>query len=357
MNFNPNQPHNLEMLPPKAEIETTSILKALSSASRILGELKGYCLSVPNPEVLMSITMTQESVESSKIEGINTTVEGFLENQAIPESKQKGPNKEALRYKQAVNWGMGNISNYSLSTKLILEIHRKLLETSFGYRKQQNAIKDTIENKIIYTPPIASKIDALMQNWENFVNLDNKKFDPIIRCIIAHYQFEAIHPFIDGNGRTGRILLALQMVNEDLLDFPVLYISNYLNENRNLYYQALNLVTGKGDWNNYILFMLKGFQMQALKTQKSLFEMMTLNKKLIKEIRSNHTKINAIETVNHIFSYAYTTPTLFAKSLNIHYQTALRHLKELKAANILDDSRFGKYHLYYNKALLDMMKS
>ncbi len=351
-------PYDLEMLPPKVALDTPLILKALNLASREIGELKGYCASVPEPRILMSAVITKEAVESSGIEAIITTVESVMESQAIPRSEQKPPDKETLRYREAVYWAVENIERCSLSTQLILGIHKKLLKTSFGYRKQQNAIKNQRSGKIIYTPPIASSLDRLMQNWENFVNLsDNSKLDPLIKCAIAHYQFEAIHPFNDGNGRTGRILLVLQMVQDKLLDYPVMYISAYLNKNREQYYQKLKLVTENGDWESYILFMLEGFRSQASESILKLFKMMTLFEKLKNTIQTNHSKMNAMETANHLFSVPVTTPTIFAKAMDMHNQTASKHLAELKRGGILSDSQMGKYHLYYYGELIDLINN
>jgi len=358
MNFNPVYPHDLEILPPKVTLDTPLILRALNLASREIGELKGYCASVPEPRVLMSAVITKEAVESSGIEAIITTVESVMEGQVIPQSEQKPPDKETIKYREAVYWAMDNMERCFISTQLILGIHKKLLRTSFGYRKQQNAIKNQRTGKIIYTPPVASRLDRLMQNWEDFVNLnDDSKLDPLIKCAIAHYQLEAIHPFSDGNGRTGRILLVLQMVQEKLLDYPVLYTSSYLNENREQYYQNLKSVTQNGEWEGYILFMLEGFRSQAIESKLKLFKMMALYERLKKTIRTDHQKMNARETANHLFSVPVTTPTIFAKTMGMHIQTASKHLAELKAGGILSDSQMGKYHLYYYGELIDLISN
>ncbi len=358
MNFNPNQPHNLKLLPPQIDFDTTSILKALNSASREIGELKGYCTSIPEAKVLMSVAMTKESVESSSIEEIHTTVESVLKSQVIPVSEQKGPDRETLRYQEAINWAMRHIKDFSISTRLVLGIHEKLMQTKVGYRKLQNGIQNKKTGEITYTPPIASRIGELIQNWENFVNRsDNLKIDPLIRCAIAHYQFEAIHPFGDGNGRTGRILLVLQLVQEGLLGFPVLYTSAYFNRNRPQYYQTLQLVTETEDWETYILFVLEGFRSEAIKTKTKIFQMMSLYQRLTETIRKNHSKMNAIETVSHVFSFLFTTPTQFSTALKIHPQTASKHLHELKEAGIMGDLWLGRHHLYYNVELYEMIKT
>jgi Fic family protein len=358
MNFSPNQPHNLKLLPPKVEFDATSILKALNSASREIGELKGYCTSIPDARVLMSVAITKESVESSSIEEIHTTVESVLKSQVIPASEQKNPDRETLRYLEAINWAMQNIDDFSLSTRLVLGIHERLMQNKVGYRKLQNGIQNKKTGEITYTPPIASRLGEFIQNWENFVNkADDLKIDPLIRCAIAHYQFEAIHPFGDGNGRTGRILLVLQLVQEGLLDFPVLYTSAYFNRNRPQYYQTLQRVTETGDWEAYILFVLEGFRSEAIKTKDKIFQMKNLYQDLTEIIRKNHSKMNAIETVNHVFSFPFTTPTQFATALKVHIQTASKHLAELKKAGIMGDLRMGRHHLYYSVELFEMIKA
>ena len=358
MSFNPNQPHNLKPLPPKIDFDSTAILKALNSASREIGELKGYCSGIPDTKILMSVAMTKESVASSNIEEIHTTVESVLKSQVIPESEQKSPDRETLRYQEAISWAMQNMKNFSISTRLILGIHERLMQTKTGYRKLQNGIKNNKTGEITYTPPVASNLDRLLQNWENFVNRkDNQNIDPLIRCAIAHYQFEAIHPFGDGNGRAGRILLVLQLVHEGLLDFPVLYTSSYFNKNRPQYYQTLQRVTETGDWETYILFVLEGFKLEAIKTKDKIFQMMSLYQKLTEVIRKNHSKMNAIETVNHVFSFPFTTPTQFSTDLKVHYQTAGKHLQELKEAGIMGDLWLGRHHLYYSVELYEMIKT
>lgn len=353
MSFDPNKPFELPPLPPKADLETISLLKALKDSSREIAELKGYCANVPNPMILMSMAMAKESVESSKIENIHTTVESVLEAEVDPRSESRGPDKEVLRYREAIRWGMDNVRQYSLSTRLILGLHKKLIPNSSGYRKQQNAIANNHTGEKVYTPPIAVDLDKHIKKWEDFANNSNEdnNIDPLIRCSLCHYQFEAIHPFGDGNGRTGRILLALQLVTEQLLDYPVLYISGYLNRNRADYYKTLLEVTQQEAWEQYLLFILNGFKEQALKTKRKLFEMEKAFKQLEEHIRKNHSRMNAWDTANHLFAYPITTPTLFGRELGVHYQTASKYLLELKEAGILNGERSGKRHFFYNNVI------
>lgn len=356
MPYNPSEPFAVPPLPPKVELETPAILKALVKAGRETGELKGYCATVPNPMLLMSLAITKESVESSRIEDIVTTVESVLESQTLPESKIKPPDKEALKYREAMHWGINNLQQYSISTRLIQGIHKKLIPGSTGYRKQQNAIKNQRTEEVIYTPPPATEINRLLQNWENFVNAKDadSPLDPLIRCALAHYQFEAIHPFMDGNGRTGRILLVLQLVQERLLSDPVLYISGFLNKHRADYYETLLDVTRNGNWEDFILFILDGFELQSRKTKVKLLEMMVIYEKLKETIRNNHSKMKAEEITNHIFSNLVTNPAKLGRALGIHHQTASRHLKELADARLFRNFWLGKKHFYFYPELLDL---
>lgn len=356
MLYNPTEPFEVPPLPPRENLETASILKTLVKAGRQIGELKGHCATVPSPMLLMNLAIAKESVESSRIENIVTTVESVLKDQVLPDSEIKAPDKEVLRYREAMYWGMTNLDQYSISTRLILGIHGKLIPGSKGYRKQQNAIMNQRTEEVIYTPPPATEINRLLQNWENFVNAKDADppLDPLIRCALAHYQFESIHPFMDGNGRTGRILLVLQLVQEGLLNHPVLYISGFLNKHRSNYYDSLLEVTRDGNWERFILFMLSGFATQAMKTKTKLFEMMTVYEKLKKAINDNHTKMKAEEIADHIFSNVITNPAELARVLGIHYQTASRHLKELSEAQLFKGFKVGKKHIYFYPELLNL---
>ncbi len=169
MPCNPTEPFKMPILPPNEDLETATILKTLVKAGRQIGELKGYSATVPNPMPLMSLAITKESVESSRIEDIITTVESVFEGQDLPEAEIKAPDKEVLRYREAMHWGMENLQKYSISTRLILGIHKKLIPGSTGYRQQQNAIMNQRTEEVIYTPPPAKEIHRLLQNWENFM--------------------------------------------------------------------------------------------------------------------------------------------------------------------------------------------
>ena len=208
MSFDPTYPHRLATLPPNLDITNADFGDLLLKARVELAELKGASGQIPNPLLLIAPFVIRESVASSNIENINTTLADVLQWQLFPEAEQRPPDKEVLRYREAMNWGFENYSKYALSSRLITGIQRRLIPEGNGqYRREQNQIANLNSRESLYTPPIASDIPALIGNWENYVNFEDESLDPLIRTAIAHYQFEAIHPFLDGNGRIGRLLI------------------------------------------------------------------------------------------------------------------------------------------------------
>ena len=357
MSFEPTQPFDLPLLPPDDIATDLQINQLLVDARAQLGELKGYSYSLPNPLLLLSPAIIKESLASSEIENINTTLIDVLENQLFSEEERKEPNKEVLRYRDAIMWGFDNLDDYSLSTRLISGIRDTLMpEQPAGYRQQQNAIKDEKRNKIIYTPPIQAKISQYMSNFEDFVNGDSpKELDPLLRAIIGHYQFEAIHPFSDGNGRTGRILMVLGLVQKKLLDFPILYISGYISENKNDYYRHLLAVTTDGNWKSYILFMLKGFLEQAKNTKDYIFRIKNLYYELKDKIRNENSSVYSADLVEILFSTPILSPSKLSELLKCHYTTASKYLKALEKMGILVHKKVGRYQLYANSRLIKLL--
>jgi Fic family protein len=356
MSYNPIYPFNLPLLPPLISFESIEINKLLLKARTELAELKGCSLSLPNPRLLLSPAIIKESVASSNIENINTTVIEVLQNQLFPEIEQSKPDKEVLRYREAIDWGFDNIKKYSMSTRLILGIQKKLIPESHGeYRAHQNRIENSTTKQPIYTPPIASHIPRLMSNLENYLN-NEKKVDPLIKTIIGHYQFESIHPFNDGNGRVGRILMVLQLINDELLFFPILYISGFINKHRSDYYHLLRKITSDNKWLDFVAFMLDGFHQQAKETKNLILKIKVLYFEFKKNLKTNFRKIYSADLVDNLFSYPIITPVRLAKELGSHYTTTSRYLAQLSKAGVLQEAKMGKYHLFINKDLISLMK-
>lgn len=354
MYFDPNIPFDLPELPPKTEIRDSDYTSLLVAASKELGELNGNLAAMPNPMLMFSPAIIKESLESSSIENINTTLEDVLQNQLFPEQERRQPDKEVLRYRDAVYWAFDNLKNIPVSSRMITGIHQKLLpEVTSGYRKTQNKIANSETGKVLYTPPEANYIPGLISNWEKYVN-EASNIHPLIRNIIAHYQFEAVHPFVDGNGRTGRILMVLMLVQDEILGLPVLYISDYINKNRQEYYKLLRNVSKKNDWESLITFMLKGFVRQAKETKQAFFSIMAYYNEFSEILKAKNKKIFSIELVNQLFTYPIITATELSRNLDIHYTTAGRHLNSLVKAGMLKEKRSGKYNLFINHRLFEV---
>lgn len=357
MKFDPIRPFDLPLLPPDVNFRHEQFMDLMLKTRTELGELNGYSYSLPNPLLLLSPAVIRESVASSNIENINTTMEEALQAQLLPKAEQKKPDKEVLRYRDAILWGFENLKKIPVSTRLILGIQKKLLpDQAPGYRKTQNRIANRATGEVIYTPPPANELPRLLSNWEQFVNNEEDGIDPLVKAAIAHYQFEAIHPFGDGNGRTGRILMVLQLIQQRLLSLPILYISGYINKNRSEYYKLLQTVRADEGWHNFILYLLKGFHQQALETKTTLFRIMELLEKTRQHLKKKHRKIYSAELVEALFAQPIITPVNLGKKLDVNYRTASRYLAELAIGKVLHESYVGKYHLYANKPLLKLMK-
>lgn len=358
MSFDPTRPFDLPALPPEIPvIQDLEVLSLLKVARIELAELKGFSAAMPNSFILMApLTIVQESVASSEIEAIHTTVEQAFQQELFPELERRDADREVLRYRDAVSWGFKQ--ELPLSTRLIQGIHHRLLPKLGGdFRKLQNGISNKATNKVVYTPPIASKVSDLVSNWEKFVNAPPSDWDPLIVAAIAHYQFEAIHPFADGNGRVGRMLLVLHLVRSDLLIYPTLYISGYLNEFRARYYEVLLNVTRHGDWRSFVMFMLTAFAAQAKRTKETLHRVMNLRERTRETMERDAAEIYSLELVDELFASPVTSPTRLAKALKLHYTTASRYLYKLESMGVLHRRKVGKNQLFANRKLIALLSS
>jgi len=357
MPYNKENPYELPPLPPKLDFGDQKFNKPLLDARVALAELKGYSFSMPNPLLLLSPAILRESLASSEIENIHTTIVDVLQNQLFPEKEQRETDKEVIRYRNSVLWGCEHLNEFPISSRLILGIQKRLIPTHHGeFRNYQNRIINDKTRETIYTPPVSRDIPNLMSNWETFINNEQDGIDPLIKASIAHYQFEAIHPFDDGNGRTGRMLMVLFLIKNNILTWPVLYISGYISQHRSEYYELLNKVTSNNEWDNFIIFMLKGFHLQAISTKTLLFKIMELFEEYKLIIKTKHRKIYSADLVETLFSFPIVTPVKFGKELKIHYATASRHLHQLANDGILNKKKVGKYHLFINKDLIKLIQ-
>lgn len=357
MTFDSQEPYNnLPPLPPEdLNLKGDKYNELLLKSRTAMAELKGYTFSLPNPLLLLSPAILTEAIESSEIEDIHTTLANVLEGQLVDVSKRSDADEKIINYKEALLWGAHHLDDYALSTRLITGILQKMLPDASGsYRRTNNQIVDIGSKKTVYTPPQHTEIDRLMQNWEDFVN-KNTNFDPLVKAALAHYQFESIHPFEDGNGRTGRILIVLQLMQENIIHWPLLYISGYISKTKSEYYQALRAIPREGDWEGFILYMLEGFYRQAQETKNIIFDIIDYRDTFTKKLEDNHAKIYSSDLVEALFEFPFITPTKLAEKLNVHYTTASRYLKELKEGGLLSDKKSGRNHFYINLQLLKII--
>jgi Fic family protein len=311
---------------------------------------------LPNPQLLLSPTVLREALASSEIENIITTLADVLKAQLFSEAEQQTADKEVLRYNHALSRGLKLLDTVPIGLRLIQEVHDILVPDEKGFRRTQNALVNDRTKKVIYTPPAANSIPNLITDVEEFIYKNSMGIDPILITIITHYQFEAIHPFGDGNGRTGRILMVLCLFHFDLLDLPVLFISGYINNHKSEYYEAIRKVTDEGDWQGYINYMLNAFKEQAIESTDILLKIKDLHEEVKRKIRKELPKIYSRDLVDAIFNQPFITPTRYGEMLKVTYQTGSSHLKSLEKIGVMQSVKVGKYLFFANIALLDLLR-
>jgi len=366
--YNPKQAFDLKDLPPPIKLTSHPNLNAFfalaNKAQKAVSELKGSLSNMDNPDILLNSLYLQESISSSAVENIHTTIESALEDETKPEKERSHANKEVLNYRDALLGGEKSLEKYGLSSRTIKAIHKNL-KVNRGvpgeFREQQNSLTNELadgSSQVIYTPPVHRDINKLLGNWESFAD-KNEDFIPLIKTAICHYQFEAIHPFEDGNGRTGRILMVLQLVQEGLLDYPALFISGYLSEFEKKYKKLLLEVTIKNNWWDFIEFMIIGFGHQAAHTQHALHKLDIARLELIiklTEDKKSAIKKSSIETViNHIFANPTTHSKFMEEETGIHWQTCTKYLNYLSEIKILSQEKSGRYRFFSNNLALSAL--
>lgn len=354
MQFDPNLPYSLPELPPTQDVLTQPVLLALVDAAAALAELRGSTSELHNPYALISPpALLKEALTSNAIENIHTTVESVMQDALNVEEARSTANKEVLKYREALLHGFR--SNLPISTRVVAKVHETILPSNQGkFRKLPNGIKNFATGEMLYTPPRASDVNRLMGNLENFLH-QGSELHPIIKAIMAHYQFEAIHPFSDGNGRTGRIIFVLYLCEQGLIKWPVLFLSGYLLARRDEYYERLLAVTRDEDWKGFLLFMLKAVAEQAKRTTELSKRALTFSRQLEADVKKLPGHVQAHDLVEELFWFPYVTASLLARRLHIHFTTASRYLDVLKKAGILIDAgKEGRYHIYVCPSVLKL---
>ena len=362
MAYNKNIPFNdLPNLVSYNFIESNEILRHLAKAARHLGELNGLCASIPNPQLLINTIILQESKDSSAIENIVTT-QDELYKAATEEGTTNHAAKEVLNYKEALYIGLEKMTTQKnlLLTNTMIEIVQAIKQNKSGIRNSPGtALKNAINGEVIYTPPccedvLREKLSAL----EQFINdPEFSQLDPLIKMAMLHYQFEAIHPFADGNGRTGRIINALYLVQQGLLTQPVLYLSSYIVKYKTEYYQLLSGVTEKENWHDWIMYILTALIDTSQLTTKKIRRMLLLKDEFEGQLKQILGSSFSYELLQLMFALPYLKIELLEKKKIAHRQTASTWLKKLSDANLLRTQKIGRITYYVNYRLMDLLSA
>lgn len=317
----------IPLLPIPGDLETKPVLKQLAAAHRHLALLNGRCATIPNENILINTLSLQEAKESSAIENIITTHDEIYRADLLESFVNDAAAKEVTRYAQALRQGFQEIrKNKLITNKHILQIQQMLEQNDAGYRKNVGTVlKNERTGDIIYTPPQDyPTIERLMDNLVQFINDEAlSDLDPLIKMAIIHHRFETVHPFYDGNGRTGRIINILYLVKEDLLSLPILYLSRYIIQYKGDYYQLLQQVRTDGNWEPWLLFVLKGIEETAKQTLHLIDGIKDLMQNYKQRIRTQLPKLYSQDLLNNLFKHPYTKIEFLEKDLNITRQTEI----------------------------------
>ena len=340
--------------PEKDVLESPRVLKELVSAHRHLATLNGRFPVLPNEKIFLSNLYLQEAKDSSAIENIITTQDSLYKQQVLPEATSRN-NKEVYNYSKALEFGFNKVkSEQGISCNLIISIQKIIDSKRPGFRKVPGTVvKNQATNKVIYTPPTPDKISKLMHHLEDFIN--SNSMDPILKMAIIHHEFESIHPFYDGNGRTGRILNILYLVLSGLLESPILYLSRYINNTKPEYYRHLQSVRDQDSWEEWIIYMIKAVSVSSQEAIALITDIFKLFKEYKEKIRKQH-KFYSHDLINHIFAFPYTTSSRLQQELQVSRATSKRYLEALSEDSILEKVMLGRKTLYLNTRLFDFLK-
>jgi Fic family protein len=352
--------NDLPLLPPqKSLVETIAILKQESKSAVALAELKGLSNTLPNPNILINAVILKEAQASSGIENVITTQDKLYQALYAKSAKPDLATKEVLRYREALLLGTRLIKERGfLNTNGILAIQNELEENNAGLRKLPGtALINDLTHEVIYTPPDNfDTISDLMQNLEGYLNNDADDISPLIKLAIQHYQFESIHPFYDGNGRTGRIINVLYLILKGLLNEPILYLSSYIIQNKGDYYRLLQGVRTKNNWEDWILYMLKGIEETAQSTIEQINNIHLLFVETQKLVHEKLPRIYSKDLIEQLFIHPYCKIEFLVENLKLNRKTAGSYLKSIEDLGILSVEIKGKEVIYVNTKLYKLLK-
>ncbi len=356
--FDPKVPYNdLPDLPPPLDvIETTDILKKCIKARVALAELKQAAELIPNSAVLVNALPLLEARASSEIENIVTTTDKLFEFADIAEDKADAATKEALRYRTALYEGSKMVQRGMLTTDMAIQICSTVKGMELDLRAEPGTtLKNRLSGEVIYTPPVGQRLlQAKLDNWADFM-LKNSEIDPLVRLAVQHYQFEAIHPFSDGNGRTGRILNILFLVQHGLLDSPILYLSRYIIQNKAAYYRLLKNVTFEQDWTTWIMFILDGVEETCTWTTDKIKAIRELMEHTAQYTQSKLPKTYTWELVELLFKQPYCRIGNLVDAGIAKRQTASVYLKQLCEIGILREVKSGRENIFVHPKYIELL--
>ena len=356
--MDPRQPHNdLPLLPPNIDLETRAVLKRCVTARTALAELRLAGHLIPDQSVLINSIPLLEAKDSSEIENIVTTNDELFRQASLGYGDATPETKEAARYRTALHSGFDTIKSRPLSTRLAAEICRAVTGKDYDVRNTTGTkLQDRHTGEVYYTPPEGENhLRELLANWETFAN-ESTLLDPLVRMAVLHYQFEAIHPFPDGNGRTGRILNILGLIQDGLLDLPTLYLSRYILKNRGAYYRLLGRVTTHAEWEAWVLYMLEAVEMTSAWTTKKIRAVKDLMNDTTTYVRSASPKLpHAV--VELIFAHPYVRIANVVENGIVGREAAGKYLKELTALGVLQEEKVGRDKIFLHRKYLDVLFS
>lgn len=357
-----NSTYKIPDLPLKIDLETKEVLRQLAKANRALAELKGIAHTIPNEQILISSLTLQEAKESSAVENIVTTQDDlYRAGLDLKDQLLNASTKEVLNYREAIQLGFRLVrKDHLLTNNIIKQIQQALEYNRAGFRTVPGTVLKDSQGNIVYMPPQdAQDVNRLMDNLEQYINNPElSDVDPLIKMAIIHHQIESIHPFYDGNGRTGRIVLILYLVISDLLDLPILYLSRYITQNKSQYYyliQAIRDTQGEElQWQQWVLFMLKGVEVTAnytIQLVKGISSLMARYKIVLKSLFDKQYKH---ELLNNLFYHPYTKIEFLEKDLGITRQTASRYLQMIVDKGLLQKVKIVNTNYYINTSLVEL---
>ena len=359
MKYSPDKPFNdLPLLPPKTDLNNTQILRKVVNAARALAELKGLGRTIPDQKILINSLTLQEAKDSSAIENVITTNDALFKAFSAQTSKIDPATKEVLHYREALWNAYASLNKRGLlTTNCFIKTVQTIKKNQSGIRKTPGTkLANPKTGKIIYTPPEGEqRLHHLLGNLETYIHT-NDDLDPLIKLAVIHYQFEAIHPFTDGNGRTGRIINILYLIQQGLLEMPILYLSKYIIDHKNDYYRLLRGVTEKQDWQAWVLFMLEAVKKTADFTRKRILNIRALLDKTLQKAKTDlPERVYSKELIELLFHQPYCKVQFLVDARIAKRQTAAEYLTELEKISILKSQKIGRENLYLNVKLYDLL--